>query len=77
MARKRDPYMLIPIVLSIAVLIIAPKTIHQEGLTKGLFLTLVGAGFPWLLYLIITRAAERTVSEEVKKRKEEEDRDFI
>ena len=77
MARKRDPYMLIPIVLSIAVLIIAPRTIHQEGLSKGLFLTFVAAGFPWLLYFIITGAVEKTISEEVRKRKEDEDRDFI
>ncbi len=69
--------MLIPIVLSIAVLIIAPMTIHQEGLPKGLFLTFVGMGFPWLLYFIISRAVERTISEEVKRRKEEEDQDFV
>jgi Na+-transporting methylmalonyl-CoA/oxaloacetate decarboxylase gamma subunit len=69
--------MLIPIVLSIAVLIIAPKTIHQEGLSKGLFLTFVGMGFPWLLYFIISRAVEKTISEEVERRKEDEDKDFI
>ncbi len=77
MAGKRDPFMLIPIVLTIAVLIIAPKTIHQQGLSKGLFLILAAIGFPWFLYFVITRAVEWAVSEEVRKRKEEEDRDFV
>jgi len=69
--------MLIPIVLTIAVLIIAPKTIHQEGLARGLFLTCMGVGFPWFLYFVISRAIEKTISKEARKRKEDEDRDFV
>jgi hypothetical protein len=69
--------MVIPIVLSIAVLLIAPKAIHQEGLAKGLFLIFVGVGFPWLLYFIMSRAVEKTISEEIKKRREEDNQDFV
>lgn len=77
MARKRNPYMVIPIFLSIAVLIIAPKAIHQEGLSKGLFLVCAAIGFPWLLYFIISRAVQKTISDEVKKQREEENQDFV
>jgi hypothetical protein len=40
-------------------------------------LTFTGAGFPWLLCFIISRAVEQTISEEVRKRNEDEDLDFI
>lgn len=45
MAFKRNPFIFIPIVLTIAVLLIAPKTIGEHEI-RGVFLVLVAIGFP-------------------------------
>lgn len=76
MSNRRNPFIFIPIVLTIAVLLIAPKTIGQHEI-KGVFLVLMAIGFPWFLFFVIGQGVEHVIKEETKKRQANDNHDFV
>jgi K+ transporter len=76
MAYRRNPYMFIPIVLTIAVVLIAPKTVQEHGI-NGVFLVLAAIAFPWFLFYVISRAVQHVIDEAKKKSRANENHDFV
>ena len=76
MARVRNPFVFIPIVLTVAVLVIAPKAITEHEAT-GVFIVLMAIGFPWLLFFIISRAVQHAIEQSRKSSQAEENHDFV
>ena len=76
MASRRNPFIFIPIVLTIAVLLIAPKTIGEHEV-KGIFLVLMAIGFPWFLFYVIVRGMGHVIEEETRKRQANDNHDFV
>ena len=76
MSYRRNPFVFIPIVLTIAVLLIAPKTVEEHGLT-GIFLVLAAIGFPWFLFYVIGLGVRHMMEEQKRAREAEENHDFV
>ncbi len=76
MAYRRNPFIFIPIVLTIAVLLIAPKTVEQHEI-KGVFLVLMAIGFPWFLFFVISRGVQHVIEEDRKKSQATDNHDFV
>ena len=75
MAYRRNPFIFIPIVLTVAVILIAPKTVEQHEI-KGIFLVLMAIGFPWFLFFMIGRGVEHMMEQE-KKSQANDNHDFV
>jgi hypothetical protein len=76
MAYRRNPFIFIPIVLTVAVLIIAPKTVEQHEI-KGIFIVLMAIGFPWFLFYIISRGVQHMLDEQRRRSQANENHDFV
>jgi hypothetical protein len=77
MARKWNPFILIPIILDIGVLAIFPTFVAREGLARALPVSLIAMAFPWLLFFIIGSGISSIVEKEKEKQEEEHKRDFV
>lgn len=77
MARKWNPFILIPIILDVGVLAVLPKFVAQSGLARALPVSLVALAFPWLLFFIISSGISSIVKKEKEEQEAEHNRDFV
>ncbi len=77
MAKRRTPFILIPIVLDVLVLAIFPTFAQAQGFAKAFLVSLVAMAFPWILFFIFGRIVESVVSEEIERHDAENNRDFV
>ena len=77
MAGKKRRFMLIPIVLNIAVLIIIPSLVSEQGLVKGTTLILAALVFPWILFAILSAIITSAVKEEIEEHDAKRESDFV
>lgn len=67
MAKRFNPYVLIPIVLNLLVLVAVPSLFESNEFGRALFVFIVAILWPWILYFVIGRILHdlvRRVSEE-------------
>lgn len=77
MAKRRNPFILIPIVLDVLVLAIFPTFAEAQGFPKAFLVSLIAMVFPWILFFIFGRIVDSVVSEEIERREGENNHDFV
>lgn len=77
MAKRFNPYMLMPIVLNVLVLGAVPRLFEAEGFGRAFFIFLIATIWPWVLYFVIGRILQDLVKHVSKEREPNENHDFI
>ena len=77
MAKERNPFILIPIVLNVVVLMIIPRFAQEVGIAQALLVSFTAMAFPWLLFYIIGRGIDHVISKEIEKREVNDNHDFV
>ena len=77
MARRFNPYMLIPILLDVLVLSVAPRLFEAESFGRAFFIVVIALVWPWVLYFIIGRILQDIVKHVSKEQEENENHDFV
>lgn len=69
MAGRFNPYVLIPIVLNLLVLVVVPSLFENNEFGRALFVFIVAILWPWILYFVIGRILHDLVARISKERK--------
>jgi len=77
MAKKRDPFMVIPIILNVLVLLVFGIFVEREGLARAVGISIVGLAAPWVLYFIISRIIHGMISKEKQEWEADHNHDFV
>jgi len=77
MAKERNWYILIPIVLNLLVLVVLPTLWRQNGPERTLIIAVAALGWPWLMYFVIGRIIEHTITKASQSHKASDHEDFV
>ena len=70
-------YMLIPLALNLLALIVIPTLFAENTFAKAALLTVAALAWPWVLYFLVGSAVSHAIESDTRKRKEEEESDFV
>ena len=73
----KNPFLIIPIVLNLLVLLVVPLLLHENGLARATIVAVAALGAPWILFFIIGRVLDHVVRTTQEERDEAEHRDFV
>lgn len=78
MVRLRNPYVIIPIIASTIVgVMLPPGIVDRHGIGRTLFFTVLAISVIWFWFFVISHVINSIVSDELKKKEEENKRDFV
>ncbi len=77
MAKDRNWYILIPIVLNVLVLVVLPTLWRQNGPERTLIVAVAALGWPWLMYFVIGRIIEHIIAKTSQGRETSDHEDFV
>jgi Kef-type K+ transport system membrane component KefB len=77
MAKGRNLFILIPLILDVLVLAVFPAFAQAQGFPKAFLVSLIAMVFPWILFFIFGRVIDSVVSEEIERREAEDNHDFV
>ena len=78
MRKLRNPYVIIPIVASIIVgIMLPPSAAERHGVAKAIMFTMLAILVIWICFIGFGFMIGRIVSDEVEKKEEEHNKDFV
>ena len=77
MAKQRNYTWLIPAVLNLLVLAILWDLFQEIRVERAIILTIAALGWPWLMFLVISKMVSHVAASRAKKSGDAEDVDFV